>query len=123
MAATETTNIQKIRTAINKAISILDQNLKSEDAAARNVEDVLWSASEETEYSAAILSLIHGFTDFNPEVKDHSLLKADAKGRMSSAKSLLLDSERLLESNPSLSYEKLRYVVQILRTAKPQRFT
>ena len=119
MSAIGTKNIQKIRTAINRAISVLDQHLKSKDTAAGNVEDVLWSASEETEYAAAILSLTHGFTDFNPEVKDHSLLKADAEGRISSARSLLLDSERLLESNPRLSYEKLRYVVQILRTAKP----
>lgn len=118
MAAAETKHIQKVQTAISRAISILDQNIKSKDTAG-NVEDILWRASEETEYAAAILSLTRGFTDFNPEIKDHSLLEADAEGRISSARSLLLDSERLLESNPCLSYEKLRYVVQILRTAKP----
>ena len=119
MAAIEAKNIQKIRTAINRAISILDQHLKPKDTAAGNVEDVLWSASEETEYAAAILSLTHGFTDFDPRVKGSSLLEADVEGRISSAKSLLLDSEKSLESDPRLSYEKLRYVVEILRTVKP----
>jgi hypothetical protein len=121
MAAAETKYIRKVQTAISRAISILDPNIKSKDTAG-NVEDILWSASEETEYAAAILSLTYGFTDFNPEIKDHSLLKADVEKMMCSARSLLLDSGKLLENNPHLSYEKLRYAVEILRTAKPQKF-
>jgi len=110
--------LPKIRNAICKAISLLEQ---TSDARPESLDDVLWHASEETEYAAAVLSLTHGFTDVDPEFRDTSLFKTEIEKVVSFAKSLLHDSLELIEKDPSTSYEKLRYAVQILRKVQTEK--
>jgi len=113
--------LPKIRNAITRAISLLDQSLagqKTENS--RSLREALWHVSEETEYAAAVLSLSHGLTDFDPELREIGLKKMVMEGQASFARTLLCDSLALLGSNPKLSYEKLRHAVQILRKIQAQ---
>jgi hypothetical protein len=102
----------KIHNAIRKAILLLAQAIDGEP---ERIDDIVWHASEETEYAAAILSLTHGFTDVDPEFRDKELLEAEMEKIFLSAKNLLCSSLQLLDKDPVSSYEKLRYAVQLLR--------
>jgi len=79
-----------------------------------SLEDVLWQATEEAEYAAAVLSLTHGLVDFDPKFKDEDPRK-EVERAISSARTLLLNAQETLESNPRFSYEQLRHALQILR--------
>jgi len=112
--------VPKIRNAISKAISLLDQIANDQKAEPESVQRALWHAAEETEYAAAVLSLTHGLTDFDPEFKEVDLQKAEIDKQISFAKTLLVDSLELLESKPTICYEKLRYALQVLRKIKAE---
>ena len=113
-ATLQTEYVPKIINAISRAVSFLDQILETKDMEQETSEDVLWHATEEIEYAAAVLSLTHGFIDFDPKFEDQDVRKEVGKA-VSFARSLLLNALETLETNPKLSYEKLRHAVQILR--------
>lgn len=112
--------VPKIQNAISSAISFLDQIANDQKAESEKVERALWHAAEEAEYAAALLSLTHGLTDFDPEFKGDDLQKAEIDKQISFARTLLVDSLGLLESKPTLCYEKLRYAVQVLRKIRAE---
>jgi len=105
----------KIQNAISKAISFVDQILANQKDKPEIMKQALWHAPEEAEYAAAILSLTHGFADLDPELKEVGLKKMTMNEQASLARTLLQSSLELLSSDPKLSYEKLRYAVQVLR--------
>jgi hypothetical protein len=106
--------VPKIRNAISRAVSFLDQILETKDMEQETSEDVLWHAAEEIEYAAAVLSLTHGFIDFDPRFEDQDVRK-EVGSEVSFARRVLLNALETLETSPKLSYEKLRHAVQILR--------
>jgi len=108
----ESEHVQKTRNAIRRAVALLDQVLKEQF---NDAEDALWHVAEETEYASAILSLTHGFADFDPKFTGQNSLKADLGGKLIHVKLFLQEADGLLQSDPRLSYEKLRYAVQIIR--------
>lgn len=106
----------KIQNAISKAISFLDRVTAAQKSSESTTpRPALWHASEETEYAAAVLSLTQGFVDLDPELKNPDLKEAETERGLSLARTLLVDSLGLLERNPALCYEKLRYAVQVIR--------
>jgi len=111
----------KIRQAISNGISFIDQIVNDQKAESKKVEQTLWHAAEETEYAAAVLSLTHGLADFDPELKRDDLQRAGMDKRLSFARALLADGLDLLQSNPTLCYEKLRYAVQVLRRIQSEK--
>jgi len=111
-SAMKNEHVPKTRKAIRRAIALLDQTLKEQ---LNDVEDPLWHAAEETEYASAILSLTQGFTDFDPKFTGQNSLNPDLGGKLTQAKLLLQEADDLLQNDPKLSYEKLRYAVQIIR--------
>lgn len=111
-------HLPKIQNAIRKAILLLEQTTDGEP---ERIDDIVWHASEETEYAAAILSLTHGFTDVDPELRDTELLEAGMEKVFSSARNFLRSSLQLLGRDPVSSYEKLRYAVQLLRKVQTEK--
>jgi len=113
--------ILKIQNAISIAISILDKIQAEQDLQkSSNLREALWHAAEESEYAAAVLSLSHGLTDFDPELREINVKKMTIRDQARLAKTFLQDSLALLGSKPKQSYEKLRYAVQVLRTIQAE---
>lgn len=110
----------KIQKAISRAISLIDQILNDQRTESEDAKQALWHASEETEYAAAVLSLTHGLSDFDPDFKESGHPKAEIDERISFARTLLVDSLELLETKPTLCYEKLRHAVQVLRKIRAE---
>jgi len=111
-STTEIAHLSKIRNAIGRAIALLDRLLEKHF---KDAEDILWHAAEETEYASSILSLTSGFNDYDPKFTDQESLKAEFSKKLVRARLFLQEADGLLQSDPRLSYEKLRYAVQIVR--------
>jgi len=107
-------NERKAEEAIRKAIKLLD-GAKAQQTDSPAFKEILWKAASELEYSALVISIVHGLSDHVPQIPKSNPGKGHAEATPVELVSELNSVLERLGSDPEDSYYDLRRVIHRIR--------
>ncbi len=107
-------NVKKAEESIRKAIKLLEEaRVQSVNTPA--FKNLMWRAASELEYSALIISIVHGVSDFIPEIPKSNPGKVHPEILISESITKLNSVLERLSADPKESYADLRRVIHGIR--------
>jgi len=105
---------ERAKRALARAVELLE-GCSGGHKGDRNIEFQLWQVVNESDYAAAVLSILHGLSDFNPASGDLDLSNRSANSTLPLALQLLREAYVVMESNPKDAYAKIRRGIRLIR--------
>lgn len=105
--------VNKAQEAIGRAIKFLEEANAAHGAP--EFAKLVWKAASELEYSALIISVVHGLSDYIPEIPRSNPGKASHKLVLSDSVTGLRTVLQEIDQHPKEAYAVLRRVIHEIR--------